>query len=234
MVALASCKMPDGEPSLLQEAQAALTRADFPAIIRLLHERFGASTWSLRALRRDAQRHIVPLILDAILAETEIVYRQLYEPRIPLLRTLTHLHMPAPKALQTAAEYLLNLDVRRAFEEDDLDLTRLSTLLEDAGKAHLTLDAMTLQPAISQGLVRLMARLVAHPSDLALLHTLADTMRLVRTLPFASTCGRCKICSIPCVTPPTPPSGTVPNRETPRLARGCTTSAPLGTCCPCG
>jgi hypothetical protein len=164
--------------------RAALTRADFAAIIRLLHDHFGASTWSFRTLRRDAQRQLIPLILDTTLAEAETVYRQLYEPRIPLLRTLTHLHMPVPSVLQTAAEYLLNLDIRRAFEEADLDLGRLSALLADDRQAHLTLDAMTLQSPISQGLIRLATRFAATPSEITCLQTLADAMRLVRTLPF--------------------------------------------------
>src|SRR5262249_40582885 len=99
----------EGEQSLLQAARVALTRADFSAIIRLLHDHFGTSTWPLRALRRDAQRQLMTLILDTTLAATETIYRQIYEPRIALLRMLARLHMPVPKALQTAAEYLLNL-----------------------------------------------------------------------------------------------------------------------------
>lgn len=173
-----------GDQSLLQDARVALTRADFSAIIRLLHDRFGTFTWSLRALRRDAQRQILPRLLDTILAATETVYRQIYEPRIPLLRTLARLHMSVPKALQTAAEYLLNLDIQRAFEADDLDLVRLHILLEESRKAPVTLDAMTLQPPIRQGLIRLAMRLAANPGDGALLQAGADIMRLVRTLPF--------------------------------------------------
>jgi alpha-amylase/alpha-mannosidase (GH57 family) len=174
----------EDDQSLLQEARAALMRADFSAIIRLLHDHFGPSTWSLRTLRRDAQRQIIPLILDTTLAATETLYRQIYEPRTPLFRTLTRLHMPAPRALQIAAEYLLNLDIRRAFDAADLDLGRLSALLEDSRKAHLTLDAMTLQSPITQRLVRAAAHWQAYPSDLVLLQTLVETMRLVRTLPF--------------------------------------------------
>jgi hypothetical protein len=174
----------DDDHALLQEARAVLTHADFPAMIRLLRARFGAATWSLRALRRDAQRQLLPLILDTVLPETEAAYRQLYEPYLPLLRTLMSVRLPAPKALQGAAEYLLNLDIHRAFAEDMLDLTHLHTLLAEAGKAHCTLDAMTLQPAISQGLARLITRLVADPDDLPVLQVLAETMRLVRTLPF--------------------------------------------------
>jgi hypothetical protein len=175
----------DGDQSLLQAVRTVFMRADYAAVIRLLHDHFGTSTWSLRALRRDAQRQIVPLILETTLAAAETLYRQLYEPRIPLLRTLTRLHMPVPKALQTAAEYVVNLDVQRAFEEEDLDLMRCSTLLEDSRTAHLTLAAATLHPPISQALVRLVTRLAAAPSDLALLQTLTDTMRLVSTLPFS-------------------------------------------------
>lgn len=170
--------------ALLQEARAVLARADFSAIIRLLHDHFGASAWSLRALRRDAQRQLMPLILEPTLAATEALYRQLYEPRMPLLRTLARLHMPAPRALQTAAEYLLNLDVQRAFEEEDLDLVRLRALLADSRTVHLTLDAMTLPAPISQRLVRLATRFAATPSELARLQALEDAMRLVQTLPF--------------------------------------------------
>jgi hypothetical protein len=141
--------------------------------------------WFLRALRRDAQRQIVPFILETTLTTAETLYRQLYEPCLPLLRTLTHLQMPVPKALQTAAEYVVSLDVQRTFEEEELDLLRCSTLLEDSRAAHLTLDAATLQPPISQALVRLVTRLEAAPGDLTLLQTLAGTMQLVSTLPFS-------------------------------------------------
>jgi alpha-amylase/alpha-mannosidase (GH57 family) len=175
----------DGDQALLQAVRTAFMRADYAAVIRLLHDHFGPSTWSLRALRRDAQRQIVPFILETTLATAETLYRQLYEPRIPLLPTLARLHMPVPKALQTAAEYVVSLDVQRAFEEEELDLMRCSTLLEDSRTAHLTLDAATLQPPISQALRRLVTRLAAAPSDLALLQTLTDTMRLVSTLPFS-------------------------------------------------
>jgi hypothetical protein len=92
--------------------------------------------------------------------------------------------MSVPRALQTAAEYLLNLDIQRAFEADDVDLVGLHTLLEESRTAPFTLDAMTLQPLIRQGLIRLAMRLAASPGDSALLQVLADVMRLVRTLPF--------------------------------------------------
>jgi hypothetical protein len=122
--------------------------------------------------------------METTLAAAEHLYRQLYEPRIPLLHTLTHLHMPVPKALRTAAEYVVSLDMQHAFEEEELDLIRCSTLLEDSRAAHLPLDAATLQSPISQALLRLVIRLAAAPSDLTLLQTLTETMRLVSSLPF--------------------------------------------------
>lgn len=175
----------DGDQSLLQPVRTALMRADGATVIRLLHDHFGPSAWPFRALRRDAQRQIVPLIMGTTLAAAETLYRQLYEPRIPLLHTLTRLHMPVPKALRTAAEYVVSLDVQRAFAEEDLDLMRCRTLLEDSRAAHLPLDAATLQPPISQALLRLVTRLASAPSDLTLLQTLTEIMQLVSTLPFS-------------------------------------------------
>src|SRR5262249_25368376 len=58
----------EDDQSLLEEVRVALTRTDFAAIIRLLYDHYGASTWSLRTLRRDAQRQILPLILDTTVA----------------------------------------------------------------------------------------------------------------------------------------------------------------------
>lgn len=175
----------DGQQPLLQAVRAALARADCPAMVRLLHAHFGATTWSLGALRRDAQHQLLPCILEAMLPEIEAVYRQLYEPHRPLLHTLAGVRLPAPRALQAAADYLLSLAVQRAFTEETPDPTRLSDLLAEAEQLHITLDATLLQSPIAQTLARLMTGLVAQPDDLTGLARLVALLRLVRTLPFS-------------------------------------------------
>ena len=64
-----------------------------------------------RILFRDEQRRILRRILDSTLAEADSVYRQLYEHQVPLMRYITNLGVPLPRALHTAAEFVVNADL---------------------------------------------------------------------------------------------------------------------------
>jgi alpha-amylase/alpha-mannosidase (GH57 family) len=172
------------DQTLPQEIRTACAQADVAAIIRTLHAHFGATAWSLRGLRPDAQRQLVTQLLDAIQRTTEMAYRQMYEPRLSLMQTLTRLYVPAPATLQHAAAVLSTLDLCRLLEAETLDLTQLRALLEHSRAAHLALDVTAIQASMCQLLVRLVRRLAASPPELALLHTVEEVMRLLQILPF--------------------------------------------------
>ena len=93
---------------LVPDLIEAFTKADFSEAIRLLDRHFGESTYSLNSLFRDEQRKVLNLMLESSLAEAETVYRQLYEQQVPLMRLLTDLAMPLPKAFSMAADFFLN------------------------------------------------------------------------------------------------------------------------------
>jgi len=174
----------EGYRALVQELTEAFTKADFPDAIRLLDRHFGESTYSLKSLFRDEQRKVLNLILESSLAEAETVYRQLYEQQVPLMRLLTDLAMPLPKAFSMAADFCLNTNLRRALEQEELDLDRITTLLEEAARGKITLDTAGLGYALQQTLQQIMGRLAADPTDLTVLKQLQAAAALVRTLPF--------------------------------------------------
>jgi alpha-amylase/alpha-mannosidase (GH57 family) len=174
----------EGYRVLVQELTQAFTKADFPDAIRLLDRHFGESTYSLKSLFRDEQRKVLHLILESSLAEAETVYRQLYEQQVPLMRLLTDLAMPLPKAFSMAADFFLNTTLRRALEQEELDLDRITTLLDEAARGKITLDTAGLGYALQQTLQQIMGRLAADPTDLTVLKKLQATAALVRTLPF--------------------------------------------------
>ena len=98
----------------LTEAMQAFSRADIPDVIRAFDRGFGTDTYSLKSLFRDEQRNTLSRILSDTLEEAESVYRQLYENHAPLMRFLSDLKTPLPKAFQTTAQYALNSHLRRA------------------------------------------------------------------------------------------------------------------------
>ena len=169
--------------TLIHEAAEPLTRADFAEVIRLMDRRFGESHYSVRSLFRDEQRKTLDLILSATLEEAETLYRQIYEHRAPMMRFLTALHIPLPKAFQSAAEIVLNGYLRRAFEQEEIDTERINGLLETAKVEGISLDNATLEFAFRKNIERMAERFAAEPTE-AHLRLLDTAAGLLRSLPF--------------------------------------------------
>jgi alpha-amylase/alpha-mannosidase (GH57 family) len=171
------------DPSLANEAVEAFRRADFAEVIRFMERRFGESNYSLRSLFRDEQRKILEPILTASLGEAEVLYRQIYERRAPMMRFLTNLHIPLPKVFSAAAEVVLNDYLRRALEQEEVDGARVAALLEAAKLEGVTLDSATLEFAYRHKLERLAERLIIQPT-VDLLEQLESAASLIQALPF--------------------------------------------------
>lgn len=167
-----------------QAAREAFEHADTQAVIRLFHQHFGATAWPLHTLPDDAQRAILTSRLAATAADTERLYRQFYEPRLPLVHTLARLRMPLPYGLQSAATYLLHTDLCRALAATPVDLEHLKTLLDQGRQARLTLDAGLLQAAVKHSLERLASQVVAEEASLGSVQTLVAMLQLWRALPW--------------------------------------------------
>ena len=172
---------------LCNEAFQAFSRADIPEVIRACDRGFGRDTYSLKSLFRDEQRNILSEILISTLDEAEAVYRQLYEHHAPLMRFLADLKTPLPKAFRTTAEYALNSHLRRAFSADELDITRVRRLLEEARIGNVDLDATTLEFTLRKSIERMSERLRENPFDLGDLKALREAVELLGLLPFSVT-----------------------------------------------
>ena len=169
--------------NLVGESVASFTRADFAEVIRVMDRCFGESNYSLRSLFREEQRTVIENILASALGQTETLYRQIYEQRGPVMRYLTDLHIPLPKAFTAAAELVLNGDLRRALQEREINAERVRALLESAKIAGVTLDAPTLEFAYRQNLEQL-ANCLARTPTVSVLRELREATGLLVKLPF--------------------------------------------------
>ena len=177
--------MPDSVyQSLSGELLAPFTRADFAEVIRVMDRCFGESNYTLRSLFREEQRTVIDNILASALGQSETLYRQIYEQRAPVMRYLTDLHIPLPKAFTAAAELVLNGDLRRALQHQEINTEHVTALLDSAEIAGVTLDAPTLEFAYRQNLQRL-ANCVARTPAVSVLRELRDATELLVKLPFA-------------------------------------------------
>jgi alpha-amylase/alpha-mannosidase (GH57 family) len=169
---------------MVQEISEAFDRADLAEVLRLLDNHFEGATYSLKQLFRDKQRRVLETILDSTLAEIEADYRQIYERHASLMRFLKDLGIPQPKALHTAAEFIINISLRRAFAEEPLDFDYITALLNEAGMLEIPLDGRGLGFVLEKTVAQMAERLRTDPTDLSLLASLEAATGLARSLPF--------------------------------------------------
>jgi alpha-amylase/alpha-mannosidase (GH57 family) len=170
--------------TLVEGISEIFQRGEFPEIIRTVDKEFGGGTYSLRLLFRDEQRKILQQILESVLSEAEALYRRFYHEYAPLLRFMTDLAVPLRNHFETAAEFTLNTDLRRAFEADDLDLDAITGLLGEAKSAGVALDNASLEFALRKKLEQLSAEFKARPEDVPSLQRLDRAAGLALSMPF--------------------------------------------------
>jgi alpha-amylase/alpha-mannosidase (GH57 family) len=173
----------EDDQAATREVMEPFRRADFAEVIRLMDRRFGDANYSLRSLFRDEQRKILNQILFLNLSEAEVLYRQIYERRAPMMRFLTNLRIPLPKAFYAAAEFVLYSNLRGVLEQEEIDAERVRALLETAKLEGVSLDAATLEFAIRQNLERTAEQLLAEPT-IVYLRRLDAAAGLLPALPF--------------------------------------------------
>ncbi|AKX94621.1 glycoside hydrolase [Moorella thermoacetica] len=174
----------DSYQRMVQELTGAFDRADFNEVIRLLDQHFAGATYSLRQLFRDKQRMVLDIILESTLAEAAEDYRRIYDRHAPLMRFLKDLNIPQPRALQAAAEFVLNTSLRQAFAGDNLDLEHIKALLGEAEMAGVPLDGEGLGYVLEQTLKQMAEKLLGQPDDQVFIGRLDAVISLVRSLPF--------------------------------------------------
>jgi len=169
---------------MLQELTQTFSAADFPEVIRLLDKHFGTSTYSIKNLFLDEQRKVLDSILESALSEIEAAYYQVYEHHYPPMRFLSELGYPIPKSFHSAAEFILNSDLRKALSGDTLELERIRSLLDEIQTWKVELDTKGLSYLLQQTLERMMAKLAANPEDIAFLKELLAAAQMARSVPF--------------------------------------------------
>ena len=99
-----------------------------------------------------------------------------------MMRFLSDLWIPLPRAFSIAAEFALNSSLRTAFEDiENFDLGRIHNLMEEGRMQQVTLDSATLAFALRRTIKRLSEALVETPTDLELMKKLEAAAGLARS-----------------------------------------------------
>lgn len=169
---------------MLHDLSAAFARADFTETIRALDKHFKEERCSVKLLFQDEQRRILDEILDSTLSQVEAAYRRMFDDHAPLMRFLLDSGVPMPRALRLAAEFVVNLELRRLLEIDDLDEPALRRMIDAARDYALELDKPSLSYAGQRAMERRGFDLLESPDDFSLLRECDRVLAVIETMPF--------------------------------------------------
>jgi alpha-amylase/alpha-mannosidase (GH57 family) len=174
----------EGYGQLVEDLEGPFSNNDFAAVIRLLDKHFGTLTFSMKSLFRDEQRKIVNWIWEATIEDLEATYRQMYEQHRPLMLYQSDVSVPLPRIFRLTAEVALNLNLRRAAEQENPSPGLVSRLLTDARRAGIPLDETSLSYKFRRMIERKARAWELEPESTARRAEMSRAIELVRALPF--------------------------------------------------
>jgi len=174
----------EGFQTMRTEMAAAFEKADFAEVFRLMDHHFGMHNYSFTSLFRDRQRAVMNLLLKDTYDKYEVVYRDLFEGERILMNFFREADMMVPNAFRAAAEFILNLDLRKAFSQDTLDANHIYGLVKEIEKWGLGYDTVQIETIIRKRLEDQMSLLKANPSDVSLIDAVKTSTELSGLLPL--------------------------------------------------
>jgi len=170
--------------AFVAEVAGAFEHGDLAQAIRLLDRHFTGVPYSLKSLFRDERRRILDLILASTLNEVEDELRDIYQHHAPLMRFLNSLGTPLPKAFRAAAEFVLNVDLKREIRKSAADPEEVRRLLGETAALKVDLESESLSYVLGRAVKDLVDRLRREPEDTVLLRRMDEMITLARTAPF--------------------------------------------------
>lgn len=166
------------------EIKEVFDKSDVPEVIRLMDKHFGTNNYSLWHLFRDEQRKILDQILLSTLNEVEIYFRQIYENMYPIKNFLQSLNIPVPKLLLMTSAYTVNYDLKKIFENNEVDIEKLEDLINEVKKWSLDIDKTAIGFVASSWINSIITKLSQNPEDIELINKIVDVIKLLRQLPL--------------------------------------------------
>jgi alpha-amylase/alpha-mannosidase (GH57 family) len=163
------------------EIKETFNKGDIPEVIRLMDKHFGMNNYSLWHLFKDEQRKVLHQVLRSTLDGIEISFRKIHEENYPIMTFLQSLQMPLPRPLLMVVEYLVNLDLKKIFEGEDLDIERLEGLINESRRWSLEVEKGTLGFVAASWVNALMERLSQKQEDISLFEKVEKALKLLQS-----------------------------------------------------
>ena len=168
--------------SMRKEIWSTFERGDTTEVIRLMDKHFGMNNFSIWHLFRDEQRKVIRQILEFNHVGIEASYRKIYEDNNPVMNFLSSINIPIPKPIFLAVEHIINIDMKRAFEREEVDTEKLKRLILESNRWGINLDRAAIEYDVSLWVTSLMEKVAQDPTNPSLFAGITNALELLESL----------------------------------------------------
>jgi alpha-amylase/alpha-mannosidase (GH57 family) len=165
------------------EISEAFESGAFADVVRLLDTHFGTYSYSLKDLFRDEQRMVLETLLKDTMESFEASYRRMYEDNRILMGFLKETGIPIPRGFYTAAEFILNLDLKRQIQAE-FNSDSIGNILREVKHWKVSLNKADLEFSLKNSLDERMQKFTENPSDIEALEEMEKTIETALTMPL--------------------------------------------------
>lgn len=155
----------------------------FTELVRVIDRHFGTRHYTLNSLFKDQRRHILETLMQGTSDSFEDSYRRMYQDNQLLMSFFMDTGMPVPRYFLIAADFTLNLDLRKLLNSNP-GPNEVGEVLNEMTKWGISTDSVSLEFTFRRMLEREMAALVDEPHDLQKLVNISQLLDTAMKLPF--------------------------------------------------
>ncbi len=165
------------------EIREAFDSGDIPEVVRLMDKHFESNIYSLWHLFKDEQKDVLDQILQLTYEGVEAAYRQIYENNFTIMNFYYSLQHRLPRPFLAAAEYIINYDLKRIFEEQEgIDAVKLKRLIDETERWSVNIDTTTIGFKAASWVNAHMEKLRDQPEDISIIERIIDTLETITPL----------------------------------------------------
>ncbi len=164
------------------EITSAFEKGDVPEVIRVMDKHFEGKIYSLDHLFKDEQRKVLDQILQLTYEGVEASYRQIYDHNYTIMNFYNSLQQKLPRPFLAAAEYVINSELKKIFEEESVDIEKLKRVIDEAERWKTNVDKTTTGFKVSSWVNASMEILSLVPQDRKLIQSIDNALEVLNPL----------------------------------------------------
>jgi hypothetical protein len=165
-----------------KELKETFSQGNIPEVVRLMDKHFEGKIYSLWHLFKDEQKKVLDQILELTYEGVETAYRQIYENNITIMNFYENLRHQIPRPFVAAAEYIINTDLKKMFEEEAFDKVRLKRLIDEINRWSVRIDSTTMGFEVGEWINTKMENFRKEPDQTELPEKINDALETLEPL----------------------------------------------------